>query len=229
MSKNETDNTETNPSEYDHLIKEAKQRLAVLDAEREDIVKQIESLQRERDSAVRASSRHDFHDAPVRQNSSSGEKVALFKSLFRGREDVYPRRWENFKTGRSGYQPACNNEWVRGKCDKRKTKCGDCLYRELLPVTDEVIRNHLSGENPDEKPFRGARRDFTIGVYPLLEDETCWFLAADFDKATWQEDVTAFLETCETYNVPAAKAVMFGYSFPNRFRLFCPERWAHFF
>jgi len=193
-----------NPSDIDHQIEEAKQRLAALDTERDDILKQIEALQRKRESAIRASSLHDFPEAPVRQDSSSMEKVALFKSLFRGREDVYPRRWENYKTGRSGYQPACNNEWVRGKCDKRKTKCGDCLHRELLPVTEEVIRNHLLGENPDEKPYRGARRDFTVGVYPLLEDETCWFLAADFDKATWQEDVNAFLETCETYNVPAA-------------------------
>lgn len=204
MSKNELDNTEMNPLDYDLQIEEAKQRLAALDAERADVVKHIEKLQCERDSAVRDSPVHDFPDAPVRQDSSSGEKVALFKSLFRGRGDVYPRRWENLKTGRSGYQPACSNEWVRGKCDKPKTRCGDCLYRELLPVTDEVIRNHLCGENPDEKQYRGVRRDFTIGVYPLLEDEMCWFLAADFDKATWREDVTAFLETCETYNVPAA-------------------------
>jgi len=193
-----------NPTKIDQLINEAEHRLKELDAERADILLRIKKLHRERESLVGASSNHEFPAAPVRQDSSPKEKLDLFMGLFRGRANVYPRRWENLKTGQSGYQPACANEWARGKCDKRKTKCGDCLHRELLPVTGEVIRNHLLGENPDEKPFQGARRDFTIGVYPLLENEACWFLAADFDKATWREDVSAFGETCETYNVPAA-------------------------
>lgn len=110
-------------------------------------------------------------------NSSLNEadKIALFRSLFKGRTDVYPRRFESKKTGKSGYQPACSNEWIPGVCQKPKVKCGDCTHRKLLPVTDEVIRNHLMGRDA-----RGY--DFTIGIYPLLDDETCWFLAVDFDK-----------------------------------------------
>jgi hypothetical protein len=80
----------------------------------------------------------------VHGRSSTGEKIALFRSLFRGREDVYPRRFESKKTGRSGYAPACGNEWVRGICEKPRIKCGDCPHRAFLHVTDEVIRCHLS-------------------------------------------------------------------------------------
>ena len=82
--------------------------------------------------------------------SSSDEKIALFRSLFRGREDVYPRRFESRKTGKSGYAPACANEWVRGICEKPRIKCAECPNRRFLPVTDDVIRWHLSGR--DRRP-----------------------------------------------------------------------------
>jgi superfamily II DNA or RNA helicase len=126
----------------------------------------------------------------VTNNSSIEEQVTLFRSLFRGREDVYPVRWEG-KYGSSGYSPACANEWKRPLCGKPKTKCRDCENRNLMPVTDEIIRDHLTGKH-------------IIGVYPLLLDETCWFLAIDFDKKTWQEDVVAFLEVCREMGVPTA-------------------------
>jgi superfamily II DNA or RNA helicase len=126
----------------------------------------------------------------VTNNSSIEEQVTLFRSLFRGREDVYPVRWEG-KYGNSGYSPACANEWKRPLCGKPRTKCGDCENRDLILVTDEIIRDHLIGKH-------------IIGVYPLLLDETCWFLAIDFDKKTWQEDVVAFLEVCREMSVPAA-------------------------
>lgn len=128
--------------------------------------------------------------------SSPASKISLFRSLFRGREDVYARRFESRKTGRSGYQPACANEWVRDVCDKPRIKCGDCPNRRFLPVTDDVIRWHLSGRDD-------AGRDFVMGVYPMLLDESCVFLAADFDKEHWQEDVRAFLETCGRLRLPA--------------------------
>jgi hypothetical protein len=76
----------------------------------------------------------------VTQSSPAHAKVALFRSLFRGREDVYPRRFESRKTGRSGYMPACAHEWVRGICEKPHVKCADCPHRHFLPMTDEVIR-----------------------------------------------------------------------------------------
>ncbi|MCK5023980.1 MAG: DEAD/DEAH box helicase family protein, partial [Candidatus Aenigmarchaeota archaeon] len=128
------------------------------------------------------------------------EKIQLFRSLFRGREDVYPRRFESYKTGKTGYQPVCKNEWVAEICLKPKIACSNCENRQFLPLTDEVIRNHLLGTNPNEP----SKRDFTIGVYPLLLDETCWFLVADFDKSSWMEDVSAFFKTCSFYDVPFA-------------------------
>ena len=136
-------------------------------------------------------------DRPVTQHSSAAAKIELFRSLFRGRADVYPLRFESRKTGKAGYAPACANEWVRGVCEKPRIKCADCPNRRFLPVTDEVIRRHLSG-------WDELGRDFVIGVYPMLLDETCFFLAADFDQDDWQRDAGAFLETCRRLDVPAA-------------------------
>jgi superfamily II DNA or RNA helicase len=134
--------------------------------------------------------------------ASPNEKIALFRSLFKGREDVYARRFESVKTGKSGYQPACGNEWVQGKCDKPRKKCSDCGNKEYLPVTDDVIRFHLTGVQPPLYPG-GTPKPFVAGVYPMLTNETCWFLAIDFDKEKWIEDVRAFQDTCEEENIPA--------------------------
>lgn len=134
--------------------------------------------------------------SPVNQMASPEAKIALFRSLFRGRDDVYPRRFESRKSGKSGYAPACSNEWVRGICEKPRIKCAECPNRRFLPVTDEVIRWHLSG-------YDDAGQQFVAGVYPMLLDETCFFLAVDFDKAGWLEDSTAFIETCRRMDVPA--------------------------
>ena len=126
-----------------------------------------------------------FKQGGLNQHSPTQAKVALFRSLFHGREDVYPQRFESRKTGRAGYSPACGNEWVRGICEKPRIKCSECPHQHFLAITDEVIRWHLCGR--DDKG-----REFVMGVYPMLRDETCFFLAADFDKATWREDAAAF-------------------------------------
>lgn len=118
------------------------------------------------------------------------EKIALFRRLFNGRQDVYPLRWQS-AVGKSGYSPACRNEWKRGTCQKPIGKCTDCAARELLPVTDQVVYDHLTGTH-------------TIGVYPLLPDNTCNFLAVDFDGSEWQEDARAFFYSCRDMRVPAA-------------------------
>jgi superfamily II DNA or RNA helicase/very-short-patch-repair endonuclease len=138
-----------------------------------------------------------LQQAGVNQRSPAQAKIGLFRSLFHGREDVYSRRFESRKTGRAGYSPVCANEWVWGICEKPRIKCCECPHQRFLPVTDEVIRWHLSGQDDQG-------RDFVMGVYPMLLDETCFFLAGDFDKATWQDDAAAFLETCRQMNVPAA-------------------------
>lgn len=124
-------------------------------------------------------------------------KIAFFRLLFRGRDDVYPYRFESRTTGKSGYQPACANEWLKGVCHKPTIKCSACLNQRFLPVTDEVVSKHLTSK--DE-----AGRDFVIGVYPMLLDETCFFLAMDFDKADWQLDVSVVLETFRRFDIPAA-------------------------
>jgi superfamily II DNA or RNA helicase/very-short-patch-repair endonuclease len=138
-----------------------------------------------------------FQQTGVNQHSPAEAKIALFRSLFHGREDVYPRRFESRKTGRAGYSPVCGNEWVQGICEKPRIKCSECPHQRFLPVNDDVIRWHLRGQDDHG-------RDFVMGVYPMHLDETCFFLAADFDKATWQDDVAAFLETCRQMNLPAA-------------------------
>ena len=132
----------------------------------------------------------------VDQHSAADAKIKLFRSLFRGRDDVYPRRFESRKTGRAGYAPACGNEWIRGICEKPRIKCADCQHQRFLPMTDEVIRWHLSGFDPAGQPF-------VAGIYPMLQDETCFFLAVDFDKEGWREDAGAFLETCRAIGTPA--------------------------
>ena len=119
--------------------------------------------------------------------ASRKEKIDLLWSLFRGREDVYALRWES-KTGKSGYSPACANEWNRPLCQK---PCSKCQNAKCHPISDEAIRDHVLGKQ-------------TVGIYPLLPDETCWFLAADFDKEGWQEDVRAFLNTCRDFGLTAA-------------------------
>ncbi len=119
------------------------------------------------------------------------QRVALFRSLFHGRDDVYAVRWEN-ADGRSGYMPKADRDWkayLRAKDQDRKKV--DRLTRKFRPITDEVVRGHLVG-------------DYTIGIYPLLQDETCRFLAVDFDKKTWQKDAVAFLAVCRELSVPAA-------------------------
>ena len=122
---------------------------------------------------------------------STAQKVAMFRGLFRGRTDVYPIRWESKTTGKSGYAPACANEWRAGVCEKPRIKCGDCTHRLLLPVSDTVIYDHLAGKH-------------TVGVYPLLEDDSCYFLAMDLDEADWREDARAIMLSCAELEIPAA-------------------------
>lgn len=129
--------------------------------------------------------------APPTSKLSSDSKVRLFRELFRGREDVYAARWES-SDGRKGYTPKSERDWkayyAAAPQDRQRV---DRETRKYLPLTDDVLRAHLKGE-------------IVVGVYPLLRDETCWFLAADFDKATWRDDCHAFLETCHQWKVPAS-------------------------
>jgi hypothetical protein len=108
------------------------------------------------------------------------EKVKLFRQLFRGRSDVYPTRFVSRRTGAPGYAPACSNKFVSGVCELPKVKCGDCTRQAFKPVDDAAVIAHLKGQH-------------VMGVYPMLEDETCWFLAVDFDKSSW---MTTYARSC---------------------------------
>jgi len=134
----------------------------------------------------------------VEAPTTNAGKISLIRSLFRGREDVFPRRWENTRKGKSGYSPACDNDWEYGLCEKKRgpgagrhATCGECRNQAFIAVSDEEVAKHLRG-------------DQVMGLYPLLPDETCWLLAADFDKKSWQDDITTFVETCDILGVPVA-------------------------
>ncbi len=169
-------------------IAKLQSRLAALDVERAGLKVQLEELEK-----LNLAVQPEIFDPP---GMSVEAKIRLFRSLFKGRADIFPIRWESSKTSKSGYAISCGNEWVRGLCNKPRVKCSSCEHKAFLPVTDEIIRFHLTGRDARHRPF-------CVGVYPMLQDETCWFLAADFDKEHWEADVTAFIKTCDNLQVPA--------------------------
>lgn len=182
---------------YEKLYKELLQRYNEL----EDRLKQLE----EENARFRQKLGMKEQSAPntetavntnysINKYSSAKEKIDLFRSLFKGREDVFAKRWQSMTSGKSGYQPVCENEWVEVLCDKRKFKCASCPNRVLKPLTDEDIYKHLEGKD-------GLSRD-VIGIYPMLQDEICHFLCADFDENSFEQDVSAFREVCKELDIP---------------------------
>lgn len=125
----------------------------------------------------------------VSKKSSLEERIKLLMELFQGRRDVYALHWES-KKGGSGYTPACALEWQRPICQKPLIKCNQCQHRKLLPLTGQVIADQLDGKK-------------NIGIYPLLLDGTCTFLAVDFDGDKWRIDVHLFMETCRKLGIAA--------------------------
>jgi hypothetical protein len=169
-------------------------RLAELEAERSELNKQLEEAQRGQEKIGGRG------DSPMTANSTAAEKITLFRRLFAGRPDVFPVRWENRNTGKSGYAPACANEWVRGVCGKPQLKCGECPNQAFIALSDNVFASHLRGADPG----RSSGTEFVAGVYPVRGDETCSFVAADFDGDDWSTDALAYVETCRLSSVPAA-------------------------
>jgi superfamily II DNA or RNA helicase len=188
----------------DREIARIRDRLTRLDAEKAQLLAALEALGRHRlEPRPPAPPRVAVATAPeiVTASSPADQKIGLFRRRFAGRSDVFPVRWENTRTKRSGYAPACANEWVRGVCGKPHVKCGECPNQAFLPVSNVVIAQHLGGD----RAARGKDgRRVVMGVYALLADETCWFLAVDFDGAAWADDARAFMETCGAEDVPAA-------------------------
>lgn len=169
--------------------------LADLDRRRGDSLIRIEGLRSQLPSRSSPAEESSADTSPVAGTStgpaSAAEKVALFRSLFRGRQDIFPTRFVSRKTGKAGYAPACTNKFVPGVCELPRVKCGECQNQAFVPVTDTSILDHLQGRH-------------VIGLYPMLPDETCWLLAADFDAAAWRDDVAAFVQTCRAFAVPVA-------------------------
>lgn len=167
--------------------------LARLESELLDARVRLANLQAElaRDGLAPGNRASPSSQPQLEAPQTSADKVRLFRSLFRGREDVVATRFVSRKTGKPGYAPACRNKFVKGVCELPKVKCGACPNQDFIPPDDLVVLGHLKGRH-------------VLGVYPLLPDETCWFLAVDFDKSTWREDVRAFWETCRRIGLPVA-------------------------
>lgn len=134
----------------------------------------------------------------MKQHLSLEEKVDVFRNLFKGREDVFARRWYSRTSGKFGYQPVCRNEWDRQLCDKKRFKCTECPNRSFKPLEYEDIYRHLEGKSPDGQDV--------IGVYAIFADNTCNFLCADFDDKSceygYQKDVLAYVGVCKDWGVP---------------------------
>ena len=172
------------------------------------------------------SGKSDFNLSSDNENlasrtSSPQEKINLFKSLFVGRQDVFALRWQNSKSGKSGYSPVCANKWLSGKCDMKKYSCSTCPFKLPVRLDDKYFYNHLAGK--DE-----LARD-VIGLYPLLPENLCLFLAIDFDahapkaqttitsthandqksynhkenEALWKSDILAVHKTSSELNIPS--------------------------
>jgi superfamily II DNA or RNA helicase len=131
---------------------------------------------------------------------SIDERLRLFQSLFKGREDVFARRWFSKTTGKSGYQPVCINEWKQGICDKKKYRCAMCPNRSFAPLTSQDMYRHLEGK--DEYCCD------VVGLYAIMQDNNCAFLCADFDdkncKYGYKEDVLAYVGVCREWLIPYA-------------------------
>ena len=131
---------------------------------------------------------------------SIDERIRLFQSLFKGREDVFARRWFSKTTGKSGYQPVCINEWKQGLCDKKKYRCAICPNRNFAPLTSQDMYRHLEGK--DEYCCD------VVGLYAIMQDNNCAFLCTDFDdkncKYGYKEDVLAYVGVCREWLIPYA-------------------------
>ena len=127
----------------------------------------------------------------ISKSSPLSDRVQLFMSLFHGRDDVYALRWENKRSGKKGYSPACKNSWIPGVCPLPQKKCHQCSNPDYLPYTSESVERHLSKQCKD-----------VIGIYALQPDDSCWFLAIDLDEEDWQSDVKAVRNVCEKHHIP---------------------------
>lgn len=172
----------------DDQIRSVENRLTALEKERGDLLTELKSLRIQRDSHTPVIL---LGRADVAVPTTNEAKAELFLSLFAGRIDVYPKRWENNKTGKSGYSPVCENEWTKPICQKPVIKCTDCKHQKFSRLDTSAVSNHLRG-------------DATIGTYAIRSDDTCIFLACDFDESSWQTDLLAYKQTAKSFGIDVA-------------------------
>jgi superfamily II DNA or RNA helicase len=184
--------------EYKHLLRE----LDRLKYENKQLKEQLElrNFENSPNSASASNPEKNSLDTEATDNisksiisntSDSSEKIRLFMTLFKGREDVYAKRWESRKKDTSGYSPVCLNEWSVGICAKPKASCSRCAHKSYATPDEAVIESHLRGI-------------IVAGIYPMFPDETCCFLAIDFDEAGWEKDITTLRKVCAEYALPFA-------------------------
>ena len=144
--------------------------------------------------AIEGQSVSNIISPTVTDNSTNDEKLDLFQSMFRGREDIHALRWINKDKTKWGYSPACRNDWIRSLCRKakeKKAKCGECENSDFIPLSRGVLARHFTGKD-------------VVGIYPLLTDESCLFLAIDFDGDEWTKDIDSLRIVCELHGIPFA-------------------------
>ncbi len=190
------------PKGTDVKYEELLEKYQALLIENDNLKKEIEALKTQLDSekaqpcAGEYQAVFDFYETSysvIDKFSDTTEKIRLFMSLFKGRDDVYAVRWENPKKGTSGYSPFCLNEWKPGLCRKPQEKCAGCPHKQYIGLDEKVIEDHLRGSN-----------NFVAGIYSLCLDETCYFLAIDFDGEYWAQDIAVLRKVCLEFHIPLA-------------------------
>jgi superfamily II DNA or RNA helicase len=127
----------------------------------------------------------DVPPGSVHAGSAPETKVRFYRTLFAARTDVYAKRWENVRSGKSGWMPAVRGRWRKGMPPSE---------REYLPLTEEILTAHLSG-------------DLEVGLYPMLDGDRCAWLAADFDGQAAMLDALSYLKAARAVGAPAALEV----------------------
>lgn len=165
--------------------------ILIEDLDKKELIQIIEKLEKEnKELKEKIYGKIEEKEIPNEtKNISNEEKIKIFMDVFKGRTDLYAKRWTSNKTGKSGYSPVCKNEFSTYKCDKPRVKCNECPNRILESLTAEIILKHLQGK-------------ITIGIYPLLPGDMCNFLAIDFDKENCERDVIAFWNTSDELKIP---------------------------
>ena len=173
-------------------LNELEKRLSEIDSERSKLIIKINSI-RSSQQTERKNNPPPLLGRPSSNKipSTPSEKVELFLKLFRCREDVYPKRWENSKTGKQGYSPACDLEWVKPMCQKPSIKCSDCVHQKFPKLNENAAELHLKGIQ-------------TLGTYAIRNDDTCNFLTCDFDETSWKEDILIYKEIARELGLDVA-------------------------